>query len=141
MKGSKTRTIRRTYWGFLIGIIMAVFILSITVILPCQAKPNGPKEPKKISPTLEEKITKMEDTLKQIDDIFIILAVNKEKIILFEKGLTDLEKMKSEINTLRTNFIWLMVIILVILIVAWLITLVTTLRLRKRVALLPKRNQ
>lgn len=126
MKGLKIA--ERNSFILLLGIILGVFILS-AVIIPYPVQANGPTTAEKIG-YLEEKIAKLEGGQEQTN----------KKLTSLEEGLAELRTEISGLKGLKDKFFWLAVITVIFFALS-LITLIVTLLLRERVALLQRKNR
>jgi len=116
------------YFWFLAVMILAVFILS-TVVVPAEAKPNGPKTLTKAKKaTLEEKIVQIEANLKQMKKEFNQVKKGLGEI---KRGLKKLEEKRAkDLKSLdkqkkdSSDFFWLMIGIIAVLVAIFIVLLV-----------------
>lgn len=93
----KAKIIRARYLGYLVGMVVALFILS-TTCLPVEAKPNGlakPEVTKKVTPKLEDKLAKIKADLEQMDKE-LKLSQAKEKLGETKEDLKKLEEKTAD---------------------------------------------
>jgi len=125
MKG--LRIAQRNSFILLLGAVAAVFILSAVIIPSAQA--NGSTTAERIG-SLETRTDKVEASQKQINKEITSL---KQEITSLKKDMTEL---KARIESLETGLLAISIIFLVL----WLGTLIGSLWLRKKLAVLREKK-